>query len=117
MTNSLFRKIKRMTNRISINGRVFSGQNVNIAGGHVYINGVRQDGDKLEGVVEVRILEGSVENLQSDASITCGNVGGNVHAGGSVQCDNVKGSINAGGSVQADDVRGSINAGGSVMHG
>lgn len=106
-----------MTNRISINGHVFSGQNVDIVGGNVYINGVKQEGDKLQGVVEVRILEGTVNNLKSDASISCGNVGGDVHASGSVQCDNVKGSINAGGSVQADDVGGSINAGGSVSYG
>lgn len=104
-------------NRVIINGVVYEGAgSISVRNGVVTIDGVRQDG-KVSGVVEIRVLEGVIRELETDASVTCGEVRGNIHAGGSVSADSVGGSINAGGSVSCDRVGGSINAGGSVRHG
>ncbi len=86
-----------------------------VVNGVVTIDGKRQD-STVSGVVEVRVLDGVLGELRTDASVTCGEVRGNVHAGGSVKCAGVGGSISAGGSVRCASVDGSINAGGSVRH-
>jgi len=101
---------------ITINGSTFNGNNVSIINGVVTIDGKAQNGT-VNGVVEIRIIEGAITNLTTDASVTCGKVDGDVQAGGSVNCDGIGGSINAGGSVRCDSVGGSVNAGGSVRHG
>lgn len=101
---------------ISINGQVFSGNNVSIINGRVTIDSVVQQGD-VKGVVEIRVTEGVIGSLTTDASVNCGEVRGDVKAGGSVNCDGVGGSITCGGSVNCDAVGGSVMAGGSVRHG
>ncbi len=101
---------------VNINGKIFQGNNIVINGDKIIIDGVVRRGD-VSGVVEVRILEGVVENLSSDASISANHVQGNVQAGGSVRCSNVGGTVMAGGSVQCGDVGGNITAGGSVRRG
>ena len=58
--------------------------------------------------------EGPALNIQSECSVKCDRVGGDVKAGGSVTCDDVYGNINAAGSVTCDDVTGDIRAGGNV---
>lgn len=99
--------------RVNINGREYIGQNITIRNGIVTIDGVPQP-SSVSGVVEVRILEGEVRNLSSDASIVAGLVLGNVSAGGSVSCDDVDGTVQAGGSVTCCHVAGSVMAGGSI---
>ena len=105
---------------ISIGGRTYTGNNISIINNRIYIDGVLQtdggtgEATKLQGVVEVRVLEGIIHELKCDASVTCGPVTGNVTADGSVSCDDVGGSVKAGGSVSCDDVTGSVTAGGSV---
>lgn len=101
---------------VTINGHTYRGNSVTIIGGVVTIDGVRQDGS-VRGVVEVRVVEGVLGELHTDASVFCGEVRGNVRAGGSVNCDSVGGAVNAGGSVNCAAVTGSVNAGGSVRHG
>lgn len=108
---NLLRK-KRM-GTVTINGVTYTGNNICIRGNHVTIDGVTQT-DKLSGVVEVRVIEGTINKLESDASISCGDVAGSVSAGGSVQCDAVGGNVSAGGSVQCDDIGGNCVAGGSI---
>jgi hypothetical protein len=106
-------------NRISINGRIFQGNSIVIRGDTITVDGRRQDGT-VSGVVEVRVIEGVVERLETDASVTCGEVRGSVSAGGSVQVSgDVGGSVKAGGSVEAGGkLEGtSVNAGGSVRIG
>jgi hypothetical protein len=104
-------------NRITINGVTYEGAgSISVINGVVTIDGKRQDG-AVSGVVEIRVLEGVLGELRTDAAVNCGEVRGNVHAGGSVKCGGVGGSVNAGGSVNCDAVRGSVNAGGSVRHG
>lgn len=67
--------------------------------------------------LEIRVLEGTIGELNADGSVNCNNVAGNVRAGGSVNCDNVGGDVSAGGSVNCDKVGGSVKAGGSVRIG
>lgn len=101
---------------ISINGKTYNGNNIQIRNGVVTIDGVVQKDDSAKNAVEIRVLEGDITSLRTDLSVNCNNVG-MVHAGGSVNCDDVRGDVNAGGSVNCDRVGGSVTAGGSVIHG
>ena len=98
--------------KLNINGiDIVGGKNVSIMGGAVVIDGVRHEfSDKLE----IRVVEGTIENLSTDKNISCLNVSGDVRAGGSVNCDEIKGNVSAGGSINCDDIGGNVNAGGSV---
>ena len=101
---------------IHIDGRTFIGNSISIRNGVVTIDGVAQGGT-VNGVVEIKI-DGSVDRIETDASVTCGSVGRDVSAGGSVKCGNVAGNVSAGGSVSATGHLGkSISAGGSVRIG
>lgn len=100
----------------TIGGRTYSGSSVTIIAGRVTVDGVVQDAS-LAGIVEIRVTEGILGELHTDASVSCGQVQGNVTAGGTVSCDDVGGCVAAGGSVSCGDVRGSVKAGGSVVYG
>lgn len=103
--------------KITIGGVSFEGNNITIRNGRVIVDGIVADGT-VNGVVEIRILEGVLNNLETDASVTCGQVNGSVSAGGSVHCENVGGGVQAGGSVSANGrLGGTIQAGGSVRIG
>ncbi len=102
-----------MANRIMIDGREINGRTVVIRNGAVSIDGKPVDGT-LSGVVEIRVLEGSIENLQSDCGIQCGDVSGNVTAGMSVTCGDVEGNVSSNMSVNCGNVSGSVSAGMSV---
>lgn len=107
-----------MTNRIIIDGREFVGaRSVTIRNGTVTVDGQAQDG-ALSGVVEIKV-EGVLERLETDASVTCRDVHGSISAGGSVSTTgNIDGNVSAGGSVKAGGrIAGAINAGGSVRIG
>lgn len=52
-----------------------TGHSISVIKGQVFIDGIPQDG-LLSGVVEIRVLEGSIGELQTDASVTCGAVTG-----------------------------------------
>jgi hypothetical protein len=96
------------------NGDIIAGRNITIKGNVVMVDGKVIDGVVVNQTVELRVLEGTVENIKTDGSVTCGAVTGNIDASGSVNCDGVGGNVRAGGSVQADDVAGDVSAGGSV---
>jgi hypothetical protein len=66
---------------INIDGRSFAGPSVSTANGVVTIDGKPQDGT-VSGVVEIRITEGVLNTLPCDASVSCGEVLGNVAARG-----------------------------------
>ncbi len=59
--------------RIEINGQNFVGSSVNITNGRVSIDGKAQE-SLLTGIVEIRILDGELHDLRTDASVTCGKV-------------------------------------------
>lgn len=103
-----------------INGRIYSGNNITMVDGRVIVDGkdVTNEFDyPLPKVVEIKVITGTIENLITDASVTCGDITGNVEAGGSVTSQNVGGDIDAGGSVNCKDVQGSVDAGGSISCG
>jgi hypothetical protein len=103
--------------RIIINGvEIASGSSITIFGGEIVVDGVSQKETYpgISGLMEIRILEGVIENIVTDRDVRCGAVGRDVRAGGSVNCDAVGGLVAASGSVNCDDVGGSVTAGGSV---
>lgn len=99
---------------ITINGKTIevNGSHISISNGVVQVDGVTVESG-LQGVVEVK-WDGPIAILSTDASVTCGDVGGNVSAGGSVHSGNIQGSANAGGSIHAGDISGNASAGGSI---
>ena len=100
-----------------INGRSYTGNNITMVDGRIIVDGNDVTGDydsPLPKVVEIKITGGDIENLITDASVTCENVTGFVEAGGSVTCQNVGDNVDAGGSVTCKDVQGDVDAGGSV---
>ena len=106
---------------VSINGRHFSGNNVNIVGRNVYVDGVKVDAGDLstQTELEIKVTEGVLGKLDAGGSVTCGDVNGSVSTGGSLSVKgNVGGDANAGGSMNVSgSVSGKINAGGSVRVG
>lgn len=102
--------------RVTINGVSFFGDNIQVAGRNVIINGeVVMSVDKAESKLIVHVEEGVINSLRADGSVYCGEVTGNVDAGGSVDVKGtVGGSIDAGGSVNVVGNTGNIDAGGSV---
>ena len=120
--------------KIQINGMTIEGNNLRVFNGRVIVDGQDITGniEIKDQILEIRVLEGIIGNLDTSASVTCqnitgdvdaggsvscGNVGGDVDAGGSVSCGNISGSVDAGGSVRCGSVGGSIDAGGGVKHG
>lgn len=61
--------------------------------------------------------EGSALNINSQISVTCGDVGGDVDAGRDVACKRVDGSVDAGRDVSCGDVGGDVDAGSTVCCG
>jgi len=102
---------------ININGKVYSGHNIEVRDGAITIDGVRQKDDSAKGVLEIRVIDGPIARLDTDLSVNCNKVIGSVNAGGSVNCDDVGGDVSAGGSVNCDDIGGNVSAGGSVRRG
>lgn len=104
---------------IKINGVTYSGNNIEVIGTSVSIDGKPVDGT-FKSPLEVRVVEGVLHELKADGSVICGHVTGNVTAGGSVNCDDIDGNVTAGGSVNADEItnpKATIMAGGSVRIG
>lgn len=102
---------------ITIDGRTFHGNNVQILNGRVIVDGVEQfPDDKLSGVVEI-IVTGDLMSLEADATVTVnGNVHGDVETGNSLKCGDVQGNVKAGNSIKCGNIGGSVKAGNSVNH-
>lgn len=102
--------------KVTINGDVVMGSNIHIVGRRVIVDG-KDLGKDFTSPLEVRVLEGVINELHADGSVNCNDVAGSIRAGGSVNCDDVGGNVSAGGSVNCDNVSGSVAAGGSVRMG
>jgi hypothetical protein len=108
---------KKQMSTIKINGRTFSGHNLSIANGTITIDGMRQDGDTLSGVVRVEIT-GNVANVECDAPLVInGNVTGDVDADGPVTCGDVHGDVGGDGPITCGNVGGDVEADGPVTCG
>jgi hypothetical protein len=99
---------------IRINGQTFTGQDANIVGGKLIIDGVEQVGALPENILKIEIVSGVLRQLNTDLSVTCGDIAESVNCGGSVNCGDVGGNVDASGSCNAKNVGGSVKAGGSV---
>ena len=100
-----------------VDGKSFTGNNVQICNGKVVVDGVTQDGT-LTGDVNVTV-HGDVESLENHCGkVTAQNVGEINTGSGDVKCGNVGGSIRTGsGDVECGGVGGSIRTGsGDVTH-
>lgn len=105
-------------NRIVINGREInvSGCNISVMNNKVYVDGkLIKENDDIKDANTICVY-GDVGNIETDKSVNCNNVGGDVRAKGSVNCDDVRGNVEAGGSVNCDDVGGHVTAGGIVHY-
>ena len=107
-----------MANYITVNGKrisVANASSISVVKGRVVVDG-KEMTDQLdlpENVIKIEVV-GTLASLETDITVNCEDVSGNVHANGSVNCDDIGGNLTAGGSVNCDDVGGSIVAGGSV---
>jgi hypothetical protein len=103
--------------RITIDGRAFGCDRVRITErGEVLIDDVRQE-DRVQGRIEVHIVEGMLQNLEVAGDVHCGMIAGNVDAGKNVTCGAVGGNVDAGSSVICGAVSGNVDAGTSVTCG
>jgi len=104
-----------------------NGKRINVDGDNISIcnlngslsirtNGREVSAENITGIVQpVRIeVVGTVASVESDGSVDCGDVRGDVSAGGSANTGDVGGNVKAGGSVNAGNVAGKLTAGGSV---
>lgn len=100
---------------IIINGKPYKGNSISVFGNNtILIDGVRIDEVAENGIVEVRITEGSPVSVMSEVSVTCGAVNGPVEARMGVVCGDVHGNVRAGMSVNCGYVTGDVDAGMSV---
>jgi hypothetical protein len=113
---AMFKWMKKHMGKITINGVTIEGNNINISGHRVTVDGDVVGGlDFSSGTLDVRV-EGNLASLKSDGSVKLivGDVLGNVSAGGSVTCHDIGGNASAGGSIKAMSLAGNASAGGSV---
>lgn len=101
-------------NKITINGKTIevSGSNITVVNNKIFVDG-KEISDEVSKNANIYIY-GDVNYIETDKSVSCGNVTGNVYAGGSVSCDDIDGSVSCGGSVSCDGIGGSVTAGGSI---
>lgn len=100
--------------QVSINGRIYTGNNISINGNNVIIDGNVQSEELNNKKIEIAILC-NVDKITCEESIIVkGNITGNVEAGTSVSCGNIKGDVSAGSSVNCDDINGNVMAGSSI---
>lgn len=107
-------------NIFNMNNVIIQGNRVGVLKSRIVVDGkdvTDQVGKPKDGILEIRVIEGVIEHLQTDASVTCGDVRGSVDAGGSIVAGDVGGNANAGGTVKCGDVGGNASAGGAVTCG
>jgi hypothetical protein len=99
---------------IRVNGKTYSGNNIQMVNGKVIIDGKEVGEKSKEQDFVITIEKGAIVNLNCDESVTVNGNVMNIVAQKNINCDKVKGSITAGGNVNCDDVGGNIEAGGNV---
>ena len=93
-------------NQFSINGQTIVSTNGNISftGGELYIDGVKTEYNGSVKIptpqITITVISGTLQNLQTDGSVNCDDVHGDVTAGGSINCDDIGGNVSAGGSIK-----------------
>ena len=111
---------RKNKNTIEINNRTIniSGNNIRIANGKVYVDGKLVD--NIDGPEITIIIEGNVENLETEYDVniqgSCGNVtcdlltvNGNINGDVDANCINVNGDINGNVDVVSINIKGTIH--------
>lgn len=109
-------KISMSGGSVTIGGNTYTGDNIQIKGSKIVVNGVTQEGD-LVGDISV-VVNGDVDSIKmGSGSVTAKSTGSILTGSGDVSCGNVGGSIKTGsGDVDCGAVAGSISTGsGDVM--
>lgn len=101
-------------NTVIINGVKHVGTNIAVRNNVVIIDGKQVDSG-MNSILSIKV-EGTLARLETDCSVNCDDIAGDVVAGGSVNCDDVGGNVSAGGSVICERVGGNV-IGGSIRHG
>lgn len=107
---------KKKFNNVTINGKTIScsGNNITIRNNQVIIDG-KVIQSELASNIEV-IINGDVEKIDCDGSVTVHGNAGSVDCGNSCTVSgDVNGDIDAGNSVTCGNVAGDIDAGNSVI--
>ncbi len=86
------------------NGSFSSKQSIIINGSHTFTS---------DNCLAINI-EGDVHSVDTQGSVTCKDVTGNISTMGSVRCGTVGGKVDTQGSVRCGDIEGSVNTMGSV---
>ena len=116
----MFDKISEKIAKIIVNGvthlvKDVGNNDVVIRRNRIIVNGVEiSSSTNINGNIKIK-WEGGLVNLNTDRSVECGDISGNVDCGGSVQCGSIGGNVDCGGSVQSGHINGSVDAGGSVI--
>lgn len=98
-----------------LNNVRYEGENIEVLNGKVYVDGnLAEPIDISSGILEVRVVEGSIEHLDTVGDVRCGDILGNVSTTGDVECGNVGGSISTTGDVSALTVHGRVSTVGDV---
>jgi len=97
--------------KVTINGQTYTGNNIQINGDNVLVDGVQQS-KSLVGDITVNI-EGQVENLElNSGTVNANNVGSIETGSGDVRCGNVLGNVRTGsGDVDAKTIQGNVRTG------
>lgn len=97
--------------KITLNGKTYSGSNIQIDGNKVVIDGANVD-DTIGASITI---SGDIAKVVSKQSMMVdGDITGDIKASGSVNCHDINGSVTAGGSVNCMDIEGNVKAGGSI---
>lgn len=102
-------RINMRNNRINIDGRTFTGKNVQISNGKVTIDGVTQDGE-LVGDINITV-EGDVDKIENTCGTVKANKVGTIKTqSGDVECGDVSGSVSTmSGDVDCSNIGGSVS--------
>lgn len=95
--------------KVTIDGKTFTGRNVQINNNKVVVDGVTQDGE-LVGDITVTV-HGDVETLSNtNGKVNAVNVGSVTTTNGDVTCQTVKGNVRTtNGDVKSRIVGGTVN--------
>ena len=88
--------ISQSNGNVTVNGKTYKGKSVVVRNNKVIIDGKQVDDKDLPETVLAIEVKGDLVSLETDASVNCENIKGDVDAGGSVNCGSVGGDVDAG---------------------
>ena len=110
-------KISMNNGRVEIDGKSFVGQNIQISGNKVLVDGKAQAGELVGDIIVT--VHGDVQSIDDVVGkVTANNVGEISTGSGDINCGAVSGGIRTGsGDVHCGTVEGNIKTGsGDVYH-